>query len=435
VKVVLSNQRIMTAADGSVLHLAVSWVLMIPLVCFASTGIPWFWTGGSSELTARFGVLANAETGTAGNTAITLLLFAFVSVLLFPKINSVVELCRRDRLFALLAAWIMVSCLWSQFPVVSLEWAPVAVLNIVFAFYLYRRFSPNQQMRLLFVLGWICLILSIVLSLFFPRYGIDYAGDWRGIYQHKNMCSMTTAFLLLPSLYAPASSVFSKVARLLYVGLSAFLIIMTQSATGRIILVCLLAYFVMTRFASRLRAKERTIPLIMGIMIALAFVGVGISNAGEILLFLGKDPTLTGRTEIWKSVIPSIMKHPILGYGYKAFWRGYQGESANASLATHWAVNSAHNGFLEVWLTLGAVGVVFVAYSLLRAVRDAFVCLREAGSPYLAWYACVIFLTIITSLDEGQLVIPNSLVWILYIVACLGLYEGARSIRLGLDRG
>jgi exopolysaccharide production protein ExoQ len=420
-------------SDAPISDLAISWALMIPLVCFASNGMPWFWTGGGSELTARFGSMASAETGTAENTAVTILLFALVPVLVFPWMKSVIRLCSRDKVFAAIAVWVILSCLWSQFPMVSLEWAPVAALNTIFAFYLYRRFSPDQQIRLLLFLGWICLGISIVLCVFFPAHGIDYTGAWRGMYPQKNMCSMTTTFLLLAALYAPATSVFSKVGRLVFVGLSAFLIVMTQSATGRITLVCLAAYFVATRYASRLRAQERSIALIALTAIALAFAAVGVSDAKDIALFLGKDPTLTGRTAIWQAVIPSIMKHPILGYGYRAFWRGYQGESANVSLASHWAVPSAHNAFLEVWLTLGAIGVALVLYSLVRAVCDAFVCLAAGGSPYLAWCACIVFLTIVTSADEGELVIPNSLMWILYIVACVGLSEGARRIRLGLD--
>ena len=432
-------RNVTASSDQPISHLLVTWVLMIALLCFASNGMLWFRaSAGNDALTARFGVLASGQTATTDNVAITMLLFAVVPVVLFSRIKSVIELCRRDRVFAALAAWIMVSCFWSQLPTVSLEWAPVAALTIVFAFYLYRRFSTGQQIQLLLLLGWICLALSIVLSLFFPKYGIDHTettAAWRGMYTHKNICAMTTAFLLPGALHAPATGFLSKVFRVAYVCLSIFLINMTQSVTGRITLACLLAYFVTTRLASRLRSRERTIALIMGTTLALALVSAGISRANEISLLLGKDTTLTGRTEIWQSIMPSIMKHPILGYGYKAFWRGYQGESANASFATHWAVTSAHNAFLEVWLTLGAVGVALVVYSLLRAIRDAFVCLRAGNSPYLAWCASVVFLTIVTSVDEGELVTPNGLMWILYILACIGLAEGARGIRLGFDRG
>jgi len=430
-------RNVTVSSDPSISHLVVSWILMIPFVCFASDGLLWF-RSGNNELTSTFGLLGGAQAGTQDYTAISILLFAIVPVVLFPKIKPVIELCRRDRVFAALAVWTVLSCFWSQFPMVSLEWAPVAVLDIVFAFYLYRRFTPGQQMRLLLLLGWLCLLLSIALSLFFPQYGIDHTGTtgaWRGMYPQKNMCSMTTAFLMLGALYAPATSFLFKVSRVAYVCLSVFLIIMTQSATGKITLVCLLAYFVATRLASGLRSRERAVALAMGTMIALALVGIGISEREGILLLLGKDSTLTSRTEIWKAIIPSIMKHPILGYGIKAFWRGYQGESANVSLAAHWAVPSAHNALLEVWLGLGAVGVALVAYSMVRAIRDAFVCLRAGKSPYLAWCACIIFLTVVTSVDEAELAIPYSLLWILYILACLGLSEGARRVRLGLDCG
>ena len=421
-------------------HLVVTWVLMIPLVCFASNGMLWFRAGtGNNALTARFGVLGSGgATSAADNAAITLLLFAIVPALLFPWAKSVVEIFRRDGVFVALAVWPILSCLWSQLPTVSLEWAPVAALEVVFAFYLYRRFSYVRQMQLLLLLGWICLVCSIFLSLFLPNYGIDHtdpAAAWRGMYSHKNLCSMTTAFLLPAAFYAPAPGVLSKILRVAYVCLSAGLIVMTQSATGKIVLVCFCAYVIATKVASRLPSKERTIALIAGSVIALAMVAVGFTASEQILLSLGKDPTLTGRTEIWRAIMPSIMKHPFLGYGYRAFWRGYEGESANTSFATHWAVTSAHNAYLEVWIGLGAVGVALVVYSLLRAIRDAFVCLQGEKSPYLGWCASIVFLTLITSADEGVLLNPNSLMWILYILACVGLSHGAMRIRFEANHG
>jgi len=422
-----------TSSQAPVGYLVVSWLLMIPLVCFASSGLLWFRTGATkNDLSAAYGTLASGASGTAANAATTILLFVIVAIALFPKVKSVIALWLKDRVFAALAAWAVLSCLWSQFPLVSLEWSTVAVLNSVFAFYLYRRFSPNQQIQLLLMLGWFCLALSIVLSLFFPEHGIDYTVGtpaWRGMYAQKNMCSMTTLLLLPGALLAPTKNILGKVLRLAYVCLSVLVIIMTQSVTGRITLACMVAYIVVKRLVSGFHSRDRVIVLIAVAAITLAFVAVGASLTGEISLLFHKDMTLTGRTEIWQSTMSSIMKHPILGYGYSAFWRGYQGESANISLANHWAVTSAHNGFLEVWLDLGAVGVGLVLWSLTRAIRDAVVCFRASNSPYLSWCTCIVLLVFVTSADEGELMIPNSLIWILYILACIGLSEGARKIR------
>jgi O-antigen ligase len=107
----------------------------------------------------------------------------------------------------------------------------------------------------------------------------------------------------------------------------------------------------------------------------------------------------------------------------------------SSMVAAHWAVTSAHNGFLEVWLTLGAVGLALVIYSLLRASRDSLVCLCAGCPPYLTWYVCIVFLSIVISADEGELVNPYGLIWMLYILACVGLSRAATRTRLGVSRG
>ena len=146
-------------SDGAVLHLVVSWVLMIPLVCYAANGTWWFQGGGNSvSLGATYGVLASGQTDTANNVATAILLMVILSVVLLPKMKSLLNLCLRDRVFGTLSVWAFASCLWSQLPMVSLEWAPSLALNTLFAFYLYQRFSPGQQMRLLLMLGWACLV-------------------------------------------------------------------------------------------------------------------------------------------------------------------------------------------------------------------------------------------------------------------------------------
>jgi exopolysaccharide production protein ExoQ len=434
-RIKIPMSKVARSSELGLSSLVVTWALMVPLFCIASEGLLWFRAGGTGgELSARFGVLAANTYDTTNNVAVTLLFFAIVPAVLLSQIKAVMRLWRENLVFALIAVWTVASCLWSQFPFVSLQWAPVATLNMLLALYLYQRFSSEQQIRLLLLLGSICLSLSIVLALFFPQYGIDHtdkSGAWKGMYAQKNMCSIVTLLLLPGAFYVRTAGLRFQIGRALYVGLSVFLILKTQSATGRICLAALFAYYFVTKAISRLPSRERFLGFIAAGAIAVMTLVVSVSALRGILLFLGKDSTLTGRTDIWQAVIPSILKHPILGYGYRAFWRGYQGESSNVSLASHWAVTSAHNAFLEVWLTLGAVGVGLVIYSLLRASRDSFICLTAGSSPYLTWCACIIFLTLVTSVDEGALVNPYGLIWMLYILSCVGLAEGARRIQLG----
>jgi O-antigen ligase len=432
-------QSVIGRSEAPLSSWALSWVLLVPLIIIASNGLLLFHPADANEtLTAQFGALGGGGASTVTNIASTVVLSLIITAVSLPWLKSVVILFHRHPVFVALAVWPFVSCIWSQSRATSLEWSVVAGIEILFIFYIYRRFSPLRQQELLLLLGWVCLLSSIVVSLCFPQYGIDHGeavGAWRGIYAQKNMCSMSTVMLLPAALFGPVTAASSKVWRVVYVCLSGVLILMTHSATGLVTLACLLAYCGVTTVVTRFQLEDRVIVLTIGGAVALAVAGVFLAEEREILLLLGKDPTLTGRTEIWQAVMPAIMKHPILGYGYRAFWRGYQGDSANVSLSAHWAVTSAHNGLLEVWLDLGVVGVALVAYSFLQAGRDAFVCLWRGRSPQLGWYSSIIVVTVIISADEGALVGPNSLVWLLYILACIGLSEAAKNIHQGVDHG
>jgi O-antigen ligase len=341
--------------------------------------------------------------------------------------------------FAAMAALAVLSCFWSQSPLSSLEYSVSLAVNTLFAFLLYRRFSPERQIRLLLMLGWICLVLSINLGLFFPQYGVSSINGtlaWKGIYVQKNPCSEMTVLLLSGAFFTPAVTLLFKVSRVVYIGLSVFLIVMTQSATGKIALASLLAFVIAIWVIKRLSTKDRMAVLLLGVTIGSALIVAGSYYLSEISYLLGKDPTLTGRTGIWKAAMESVLKHPLLGYGYHAFWAGLQGESANVVLANHWAVGGAHNGCLELWLQLGAAGLGLFLYSAIRAFRNALICFQGAKSSYLAWYACIVFLIIVMSIDEAVgIAAANNLAWIMYIVACVGLSEEARRIRLAAHHG
>jgi len=425
-------------SDDSSASLVISWVLMIPLFYFASLGVLWFQSVESNH--SGLGPFSSAfRTSTAGleSRAIVALVFLVVAVAVFSRMKAVIGLCRTGGVFVALVTLALASCAWSQYPATSLQAALYLALDTLFAFYLYRRFSHKQLLELFMMIGWICLIMGFTLALFFPQYGIsNYEGEgaWRGISAQKNTCSLITTFLLPAAFCSPAATALSKISRVIYIVLSAFMILMTQSGTGKTVLACLLLYAIVMRNHNGLSRGYKRIKLLAGVAAGAALLFVYMSYFSEITYMLGKDPTLTGRTEIWKSVIPSVLKRPLLGYGYQAFWGGLQGESLNVWLVNRWAVSSVHNGYLEMWLGLGVVGLGLVIYSLVRALRNAFICLTAGESPSYTWYVSIVLLTIILSVDEsGTIACVNELPWIMYTIACVGLSDGAKRIRLGLD--
>jgi exopolysaccharide production protein ExoQ len=154
-----------------------------------------------------------------------------------------------------------------------------------------------------------------------------------------------------------------------------------------------------------------------------------------VLESLGKDADLSGRVPLWASAMVSILKRPLLGYGYAAFWTGLKGESLNIFMSTHFEIYQAQNGLLEVWLELGLAGVVLVLLTLAKAVRDTLTCIKLGHSEAVNWYIGIIALTVIYNIDESSLAATHSIPWLMYIVACTGLADEASRLRLSARPG
>jgi exopolysaccharide production protein ExoQ len=164
--------------------------------------------------------------------------------------------------------------------------------------------------------------------------------------------------------------------------------------------------------------------------IAMIVIVAVVANADALLWMIGKDPTMTGRTQIWSSLMVSILKRPFVGYGYMSFWQGLKGESANTILQLNWpGMAYAENGVLELWLELGAVAVLLYALVFLAAAKDAIYCLRRDPSSSTMWFASVLFYVAFANLWAGNLLAPSTLECVLPFVAYAGLRSTSRRIR------
>ena len=171
--------------------------------------------------------------------------------------------------------------------------------------------------------------------------------------------------------------------------------------------------------------------IIAGLLLSLGVLvaSVGVLFLPQLLSALGRNVTLSGRTEIWSLVLVSIGKRPLLGYGFYAFWLGLRGESARLIVGTNWVFGYAHNGILEIWLQLGLVGVGLFFLTLFQATRNAWICLRRGCPPGMQWYIGIIALTFLYNVDESTVLWPVDLLSIIYVVACSGLAMAARQIK------
>ena len=116
----------------------------------------------------------------------------------------------------------------------------------------------------------------------------------------------------------------------------------------------------------------------LGASLAVISVAVAMAMAlfpDAFLEIIGKDVTLTGRTELWDLVQAEIAERPIAGWGYFAFWGANPAADA-ISAQLGWGVPHAHNGLLEMLLEVGVIGTMLILVIFLRNVWFSGRCLR-----------------------------------------------------------
>jgi exopolysaccharide production protein ExoQ len=82
---------------------------------------------------------------------------------------------------------------------------------------------------------------------------------------------------------------------------------------------------------------------------------------------LGRDATLTDRTILWEDLLKQ-KTNPIFGVGFESFWLGAD-RLARLHEGRSWQPNEAHNGYLEIYLDLGVVGLFMLVGLLIATFR------------------------------------------------------------------
>jgi exopolysaccharide production protein ExoQ len=202
--------------------------------------------------------------------------------------------------------------------------------------------------------------------------------------------------------------------------LASVFIVMSGSRTGWALTAFALALSYSLPLIQRMRSLDRIV-FLMAIAIPIAtLIFVVASNFNQTLALMDKDPTMTQRTVIWAEVLPSIAKQPVQGYGYSAFWNGLNGESMQTVLVTGWMEGQAQDGYLDLLLELGVVGLVPLVWIFARAFTQAWgaLCTRRIV-PEVQFATVLLPLVLVENIGESSLLIPLGIPWFYALLAFL----------------
>lgn len=316
----------------------------------------------------------------------------------------------------------LASATWSQDPAFTLRRSAVLVATTAFGVYFGSRFTVPQQLRLLATTFALVILASFLIAIFFPGHGVDHfmhPGHWQGAFPQKNILARAMVLAVLVFyLVRPAMWPWMR-----WVGIAGAIVLLafSRSVTGGLVFCAMVAMLPLYRLW---RARVTiAIPVSIGIAVVIGSSILAVTVwSSEAFQLVHRSSDLTGRTDLWDSVIMAIMKRPFLGYGFNAFWQGMTGDSALVLMSVRWPVLHAHNGFLDLMLDLGLLGLVTFVVGYIALWWRATALVRREGGPVPVWLCSYLLFMFLYNLSESAILVQNDLFWVLYTATAVSLF-------------
>jgi len=294
------------------------------------------------------------------NKGVLIIAYMGTILLLFHP-RPALRIARRTLLLWVLVGWALLSTAWSVIPEITLLRGLSVLVAGLYGLLLAVRYKPDTVLHIMGVALAIVVIASLMAALTFPEWAVMtgmHQGAWRGVLFHKNALGrISTLALIVFWTIMQRERGKKRLGWLLLIAAAGVNIISSRSATGLILALITIAAWCVLQIWKHLPRLLRPAIGSLALAVALPATLVLPGYLEAILGFFGKDLTLTGRILLWRALIPVILKRPLLGYGYGAFWQGDAGPAYQVWAAVGWEWPHAHNGFIDLWLEMGFVGV------------------------------------------------------------------------------
>jgi len=376
---------------------------------------------------------ANATTSSEGQPVTQVvfgLLYLAIFLFLLTRFRKTASyLVLRERWTILLCLWVLASTIWSGDPGETLRRALALVGTSMAGLYIGLRYDPKQQLKMIALVVGFGAIASLAAGLLFPGIGFTPDGSWQGIYFLKNSLGRMMALGAICFALLAMSERRHRVVRVGMLVLCCALMLLSKSATAVVVTFLI---FAVLPFRKALSLRIR--PLIgLGAVILVFGASFGfwfIENADRLLQAFGRSSTLTGRIPLWQLVLKEIAARPIQGYGFMSFWNSWEGERVSETVNWEVAVPHAHNGFLEVWLGIGIVGLTLMLIGMWRIFRSSLNTARTHRDIDQSWPLILLLFTVLYNLTETSFLGVNSLLWMAFVANSFWLVRNAEEEKL-----
>jgi exopolysaccharide production protein ExoQ len=430
--------RDQSSRTSGALWIAVVWWL---LACSRSVG-QWLQMGPPIDQLTADRMLEGSP--------IDLLVYSGLLVLgllvLVKRGSQVLRLLQGNGAIIIFFLYCAVSILWSDYPEVAFKRWIKALGDLVMVLVVLSDREPSAAfVRLLARTTYLLVPCSVLLIKYYPDIGRSihqwtYRTLYTGVSFNKNglgaiclLCGLATVWRLLMAYQDRKGT--ARTRRLLAHGVILMMVLwlfwLTDSMTSLSCFIIGSAILLVGNLRAVIKnpvAVHLIIATILSVTISVLFFNV----SHEVLNTIGRDPTLTDRTEVWALLI-SVSGSSLLGTGYESFWLGPRLEKIWSVYS--WKPFSAHNGYLEVYLNLGCVGVALLAVVIVTGYRRVIAAFRnnpQIGSLMLAYFS----VGVVYNCTEAAFFRMMAPVWMFILLAITGAMVLAnRSVHIPVGEG
>lgn len=352
--------------------------------------------------------------------------YPFVAILLALHWKQIAYVASRNIPLLVFVSMAMFSLVWSADFSNTLGINRGLIRTFIFGAYFATRYSLKEQMKILaWVIG-IAAVLSLVVCLAIPSYGIGEDG-WQGIFPYKNFMGRSMVLGAILFLLMTFNKSRQHWISWIGFGLTILLAVLSQSSTSILLLLLLLSQMPLYGLIQQ-QYKLRVILLSLACILIGAVVMLIVANQEIILVdVLGEGTTFNGRTPIWSLIIETVsQERPWLGYGYGAFWTSDAGVHV---ILNTWASDlaipesfNAHSVYLEIFANLGLLGLILYGIVFITvSIQSAILLLSDKKIEFFWLFQLLLFTSLASLADVGLGISATNAYGILSIAACMSI--------------
>ncbi|MBE9037032.1 O-antigen ligase family protein [aff. Roholtiella sp. LEGE 12411] len=351
-------------------------------------------------------------------------------------LGRVAYVATRDWSLIILCVFACSSIFWSENTEETATQLKSLFRTTLLGTYLAVRYSPKEQMRLLIWVIGIAAILSLVFSVAVPSYGTAISNNvfvWQGIYAHKQYLARAMTVGCMVFLLALLSTRKYWWLKLAMLFIMLLLLWQSTSKTGiGFLLVCIYIMPLYKIAKQKFRIRETILAVAFMINGTVAMLLLG--NLETIVVdIMGKDLEFNGRLPLWQKAIEVGCNQPWFGYGYAGFWSSPISLEVAKSLWIRQELNAnhSHNGFIDIFLQLGVVGLILLAFNFSIVIFNVIYLLFISKTIECFWMFNMIFLMLCFNIFELNTLLTANFLWIYYISISLSLVLELEQIKHG----